>query len=341
MPQIKTSQIGGVASNPANDVHNILLQEGNGNKDLGQNLTMKTSDLVKVLKDIIDPSIKITEDHEKKILDAQKFFNEYADDLNALYGALKNNTESVTTKDPMTGKKYPTGPELAKDLLSRIEKMNVSASLNKVFNMVRFSASKKDRAREEKDKKKTRGNPFRVLMGKVGKLLDHGVDKNDIVRYISKLKYWNKETIERAVDIVRDYNKKLQQDKGDTKKTADTIDLDKLVKTKEEVEKKTKDIKDTVQKIDDTEKSKREASIKTAAVDYDKKPNFQKRSTGELIMRACFLMDLQDYSKTTKQGDFKDAADKKGVKEELKEIRAALTDRGFDKDELSMLGLGD
>ena len=57
-------------------------------------------------------------------------------------------------------------------------------------------------------------------------------------------------------------------------------------------------------------------------------------------MRACFLMDLQDYSKTTKQGDFKDAADKKGVSEELKQIKAALQDRGFDKEELSNLGLG-
>jgi hypothetical protein len=152
-----------------------------------------------------------------------------------------------------------------------------------------------------KKKKKTRGNPFRVLMGKVGKLLDHGVDKNDIVRYISKLKYWNKETIERAVDIVKEYNKKLEQgkDKDDeTKKKANTVNLSE--------------------------------SVKIAALNYDSKPNFEKRSTPELIMRACFLMDLQDYSKTTKQGDFKDAADKKGVSEELKQIRTALTNRGFD-----------
>jgi hypothetical protein len=162
-----------------------------------------------------------------------------------------------------------------------------------------------------KKKKKTRGNPFRVLMGKVGKLLDHGVDKNDIVRYISKLKYWNKETIERAVDIVKEYNKKLEQgkDKDDeTKKKANTVNLSE--------------------------------SVKIAALNYDSKPNFEKRSTPELIMRACFLMDLQDYSKTTKQGDFKDAADKKGVSEELKQIRTALTNRGFDKEELSNLGLG-
>ena len=67
---------------------------------------------------------------------------------------------------------------------------------------------------------------------------------------------------------------------------------------------------------------------------------FKKRSTGELIARVCFLLDLQDYGKSTKQGDFKEAADKKGVAEELKQIKSALVDRGFDKEELSMLGLG-
>jgi hypothetical protein len=186
-------------------------------------------------------------------------------------------------------------------------------------------------------------------MGKVGKLLDHGVEKSDIVRYISKLKYWNKETVERAVDIVKEYNKKLQQGKDKdekpkkSEKTADTVDLNKLVKDKEEVERKTKDVEETIEMINDTEEtieSKKDVKVKTAALNYDSKPNFQKRSTPELIMRACFLMDLQDYSKTTKQGDFKDAADKKGVSEELKQIRAALTDRGFDKEELSNLGLG-
>jgi hypothetical protein len=201
-----------------------------------------------------------------------------------------------------------------------------------------------------KKKKKTRGNPFRVLMGKVGKLLDHGVEKNDIVRYISKLKYWNKETIERAIDIVKEYNKKLEQGKDKdekpkksekSEKTADTVDLKKLLRDTENVEKRTKDVEETLELINDTEeKSNKNASVKIAAFNYDSKPNFEKRSTAELIMRACFLMDLQDYSKTTKQGDFKDAADKKGVSEELKQIKAALKDRGFDNEELSNLGLG-
>jgi hypothetical protein len=181
----------------------------------------------------------------------------------------------------------------------------------------------------------------------VGKLLDHGVEKNDIVRYISKLKYWNKETIERAIDIVKEYNKKLEQGKDKdeksekSEKTANVVDLPRLLKEKEEVENKTKDIEETIEQINDTEeKGNKQASVKIAALDYDAKPKFEKRSTPELIMRACFLMDLQDYSKTTKQGDFKDPADKKGASEELKQIKAALKDRGFDNKELSMLGLG-
>ena len=75
-------------------------------------------------------------------------------------------------------------------------------------------------------------------------------------------------------------------------------------------------------------------------MNYDKSPDFTKRSTSELIMRACFLMNLMDYDKKTPQGDFKEAASKTGAKEELKQIKSALIERGFDKDELSMLGLG-
>ena len=90
---------------------------------------------------------------------------------------------------------------------------------------------------------------------------------------------------------------------------------------------------------DDAKDSKKEA-VKTASLNYDESPKFHKRSTAELIARVCFLLDLLDYSKSTPQGDFKDPADKNGAKEELAQIRKALVDRGFDKEELSMLGLG-
>jgi hypothetical protein len=318
-----------LASNPANGINNIPLN--------GESVEGVTKDEMRQLMN----KIKSANDNFGELSDEVTLIADKVQDENLRHQLYKlskalimSNNSRTRTKDPITQELDPSYSDIA----NKIEETYLSEAKN-VYNNSKTAQVKK--------KKKTRGNPFRVLMGKVGKLLDHGVEKNDIVRYISKLKYWNKETIERAIDIVKEYNKKLEQGKdsdekpGKSEKTADTVDLNKLVKDKEDVEKKTKDIEETVEKINDTEeKGNKNASVKIAALNYDAKPNFEKRSTPELVMRACFLMDLQDYSKTTKQGDFKDAADKKGVSEELKQIKAALKDRGFDKEELSNLGLG-
>jgi hypothetical protein len=318
-----------LASNPANGINNIPLN--------GENVEGVTKEEMRQLMNKIKSSnTNFGELSNEVTLVADKVQDtNLRHQLDKLSKALlMSNDNRTRTKDPITKELDPSYSDIA----NKIEETYLVEAKN-VYNNSKIAQVKK--------KKKTRGNPFRVLMGKVGKLLDHGVEKNDIVRYISKLKYWNKETIERAIDIVKEYNKKLEQGKDKdekpekSKKTADTVDLDKLVREKEDVEKKTKDVEETIELINDTEeKGNKKASVKIAALNYDAKPNFEKRSTPELIMRACFLMDLQDYSKTTKQGDFKDAADKKGVTEELKQIRAALTDRGFDKEELSNLGLG-
>jgi len=282
-----------LASNPANGINNIPLN--------GEEVEGVTKDEMRQLIN----RIKSANDNFRELSDEVTVIADRVQDeslRHQLYklskALLMSNNNETRTKDPITKELDPSYSDIA----NKIEQTYLSEDKN-VYNNSKTAQVKK--------KKKTRGNPFRVLMGKVGKLLDHGVDKNDIVRYISKLKYWNKETIERAVDIVKEYNKKLEQGKDkdeETKKKANTVNLSE--------------------------------SVKIAALNYDSKPNFEKRSTPELIMRACFLMDLQDYSKTTKQGDFKDAADKKGVSEELKQIRTALTNRGFDKEELSNLGLG-
>jgi len=290
-----------LASNPANGINNIPLNgeevEGvtkeemrqliNKVKTANENFGELSNEVTLIADRVQDDNLRHQLDKLSKAL-------------------LMSNNSRTRTKDPITQELDPSYSDIA----NKIEQTYLSEAKN-VYNNSKTAQVKK--------KKKTRGNPFRVLMGKVGKLLDHGVEKNDIVRYVSKLKYWNKETIERAIDIVKEYNKKLEKGKDKdekpekSEKTTDDADLDKIVNEKVN---------------------------KTASLNYDAKPNFKKRSTPELIMRACFLMDLQDYSKTTKQGDFKDAADKKGVSEELKQIRAALTDRGFDKEELSNLGLG-
>ena len=315
-----------LASNPANGINNIPLSGENVEgvtkdemRQLMQKIKASNGNFVELSNEVTITADKVQDGDLKHQLDKLS------------KALLMSNNNRTRTKDPITKELDPSYSDIA----NKIEETYLVEAKN-VYNNSKTAQVKK--------KKKTRGNPFRVLMGKVGKLLDHGVEKNDIVRYISKLKYWNKETVERAVDIVKEYNKKLEQgkDKDDkSKKTANVVDLPKLVKEKEKVEEMTKDVEETIEQINDTEeKGNKNASVKIASLNYDAKPNFEKRSTPELIMRACFLMDLQDYSKTTKQGDFKDAADKKGVAEELKQIKTALTNRGFDKEELSNLGLG-
>ena len=200
MPRNTFSQVGGLASNPMNGVHNILLQPATGD-DAGQNLTMSRKDLLKILDEIADPNTETTEIHIKEVRKATEYFEDLIDDLNALYGALQNNTDSVATKDPISGETYKTGPQLAKELASRIRQMDSKETKSsKVFNFAKYAAAK-GKAREEKTKKKTRGNPFRVLMGQVGKMLDHGISKKDIIRYIGKKNMWNDETIGKAVDV--------------------------------------------------------------------------------------------------------------------------------------------
>ena len=280
-----------LASNPANGINNIPLGgeqiEGVTETELQTLLqeVLACKDDFQVMADqVANVSVRVVDENLKHKLDKLS------------KALMHSNSGRTRTKDPLTGELDPTYQDIGREIY---ELYITSKKEDKVYNNSRAAQT------VQKKKKKTRGNPFRVLMGKVGKLLDHGVEKNDIVRYISKLKYWNKETVERAVDIVKDYNRKLKTD--DDK--------------------------------DDAKDSKKEA-VKTASLNYDESPKFHKRSTAELIARVCFLLDLLDYSKSTPQGDFKDPADKNGAKEELAQIRKALVDRGFDKEELSMLGLG-
>lgn len=315
MPRYNFSQ-NNTATNPVtgNGYKNILLQ-GSPGGGAGQ-MTMSAKELIKILDQIIDPNTETTEAHLQKILDAQQYFQELAADLQALYGALKNNTNNVQTISlEHEGHKLPTGPELAKSLRERLitqmkmkedtEVKQPEVKASNYFNLVKFAAEK-GKGREERDKKKTRGNPFRVLMGQVGKLLDHGISKKDIVRYIAKKNMWNEETISKAVDVVTEYSKKkrAKEKKFQDKEASSQINLKKYA---------AKDIDGSI---------------------YDVEPDFSKRSTAELMARASWLNDLLDYGVRTPQGDGRKVANKDGVTAELNKIRAALTNRGFDKNEL-------
>ncbi len=315
MEKVSNTPIGSGAAAEANGLANVQI---NGSESQGVNAEQLAELLRKVINSNNDP--------DSDILDQ---IGDYCDQINdhkikkkllRIGNALQMaNDKRKATRDPETGKTDPDATALAKRLLTHITPMlNKPRGASVVYN---------NRLAQQviKKKKKTRGNPFRVLMGKVGKLLDHGVSKPDIVRYLAKLKYWNTETIERAVEIVRDYNRKQKQDSESDKAT------------KKETKKL---IEETKEEMESHKTSGNNSKVITAGYDYDTKPDFTKRSTGELIFRACFLMDLLETNKDTPQGDFKQPADKKGAKEELKLIKTALADRGFDKEDLSNLGLG-
>jgi hypothetical protein len=319
----KLSQTQFLASNPATakslgldnmPMNNVAQENASPPGDTDSQGGVSPDEMKKVLHEIVNADNP--EDCMPKIeAIASKPMNDgkWTEKLNILYHACKMaNDPRQRSVDQDTGKMDPTPKELALRYIKELEK-NMTADAQ-VYN---FKLSQK----LTQKKKKTRGNPFRVLMGKVGKLLDHGIEKQDIVRYISKLNYWNKETIERAVQIVQEYNRKKEH-KKQTKNTS-----------KKDV------VEDVVDEIK-THGNKTASKISTAAYDYTAKPNFKTRSTGELIYRAGFLLDLQVIDKNTKQGDFKEVADKKGAKEELQQIKAALKDRGMGPEELEMLGLG-
>jgi len=301
--------ISGLASNPAMGINNLDLRAVGAD---GMQANQQSSDgvsvkeMINILDKFADSSIQNINDVKT---DLEEIFpkitrEEYRKMISQLMNSIDYaNDPKKRTKNPSTGKYDPTPQELAqrmKHKLNHIKDVNSQKSEKVGSTIMAFNS----RQAQVKKKKKTRGNPFRVLMGKVGKLLDHGLEKKDIVRYLSKQKYWNNETIERAVDIVRDYNKKIKRDSKDE---------------------------------EPTKKSSKESNIKTAGYDYDTKPDFEKRSTPELISRAYFLDDLLAYNKTTPQGDFKEAASKEGAKEELAKIKTELKNRGMD---LTNLDLG-
>jgi len=189
-----------LASNPANGINNIPLNgeevEGvtkeemrqliNKVKTANENFGELSNEVTLIADRVQDDNLRHQLDKLSKAL-------------------LMSNNSRTRTKDPITQELDPSYSDIA----NKIEQTYLSEAKN-VYNNSKTAQVKK--------KKKTRGNPFRVLMGKVGKLLDHGVEKNDIVRYVSKLKYWNKETIERAIDIVKEYNKKLEKGKDKDEK---------------------------------------------------------------------------------------------------------------------------
>jgi hypothetical protein len=128
-------------------------------------------------------------------------------------------------------------------------------------------------------------------MGKVGKLLDHGLEKREIIRYLLKEKIWNEQTISNAVGIVKEYNKKKQR--KTRKKEAQTLP--------------------------------------NTAQDWPRLDlDFDKKSNPELIMVLTWLNSL-DHMDNKNNAFGKEVADRSDVKTKIRKIKKVLLDRGMDQ----------
>jgi len=215
--------------------------------------------------------------------------------LGEIIGSIEANSD-IVTKDPISGKPYPNSDTKINELIKHLQQMKQAGEQQKMssnsFNFNKYSQEKKQ------DKKKSRGNPFRVLMGKIGKLLDHGLEKKEIVRYLKKENIWDEKTIDKAVGIVKEYNKKKHR------------------KGKKEVEAST---------------------LPNTAEEWGRiKPDYSKRSNAELITSICWLNSLAKID-PKKTSFAKEVADRSGVKTMIREIKSELLERGMSQSELNLI----
>lgn len=243
-------------------------------------------ELIATLQEVANNSDRRAQKQQIENLRSRVSSPEISQALGEIIGSL-NVPDNYGTKDPISGESYPAAGKKIQDLVNHLQTTKKAGNM---FNLNKFSQT-------EKDKKKKRGNPFRVLMGKVGKLLDHGMDKRTITRYLMKEDVWNEEIIGKAINIVKDYNKKKHHKHH--KKTAQT-----LIAEAPELER----------------------------MNYD----YSKRSTAELITSLSWLKSL-DSSNPNKTFFGKEVEDRSGVKNMIKGITSALKDRGMSDDQLNQI----
>ena len=236
------SQNAGLASNPANGINNIPLQDGvgGGGQALGGagggGVDGTPENVIPVLQKIANeaPGQWFSHFDELNNIDFQS--PDMSELKTQILGAMQTNQNAQKqTTDPSTGKKDPTPADLANRMIEKVNMMKQQNDTQQAqqkkleaeeaqqnpqaqgqqnivpaFNLHEYRTADKGKKKHD-----SRGNPFKVLMGKIGKLRDHGLGKSDVKRYLTKTTTFNEELIEKAIDIVTDRNKKTHRDEKD------------------------------------------------------------------------------------------------------------------------------
>ena len=177
---------------------------------------------------------------------------------------------------------------------------------------------------EEEDpakKHKKKANPFKVLMGLVGKMLDHGMERKEIIQKVLKQKNnkWKRETIEKSLKIVKDLRKKEKK-----KQSSSLFNLQRFAKTK-----LNPDI--------NTDSFKGRKSI------YDIERNIKLMSTMELASRLSYLHGAQNFNAGYYNENLPNIKlDNRKINKDLMQVKAELKRRDYtDEDILTFYKITD
>ena len=171
---------------------------------------------------------------------------------------------------------------------------------------------------EEQKKKKTSGNPFRVLMGLIGKMLDHGMPKGEIVRKVLKQPKtsWQRETVQKCVDIVKDYSRR-------------------------EHRKKTEEATMAANTFNPRRYAQRQLAVRGGEQSrpsvYDVTRDTGLMSTTELLMREAYLTDAKKGLGPNENNPGNHTIDTAKLKKDSKAIETELNKRGIGEEERKSL----
>jgi len=183
-------------------------------------------------------------------------------------------------------------------------------------------------------------------MGRVQKLLDHGVDeRGEVVRTILRGKdnKWQRETVEQAYEIVKERNVRKERkeqlnpesskdENGEGKQTTKSFNLSRhlsMQRTAASDGRFQSQPGETAQK----DKGKRRPSL------YDVQRPTRSMSFWELVSRAQYLMSASNADSILLNENMVNDRPQQGAttRSQLKEIRAELSNRGYDAAMLNKL----
>ena len=195
-----------ILSNPANmaGVQGIAMNGGQDSGGMDIDLLIKNLSHIVGTKNLKGLDSYIEDIAINKIKDKN-----IATKLIGLVNAIRYNND-VVSKNPHVQQNMRTPQEVAQDLIEELVNLKNVKEMNQEEQNQNTQGIKTSQI--IKKKKKTRGNPFRVLMGKVQKLLDHGLSKNQIKRSLRRQRYWSDSIIEKAVDVVKAYSRKNKKE---------------------------------------------------------------------------------------------------------------------------------